>query len=333
VRLGIDQRPATATRAGIGPRPLLVVLIAVGALLVAACGADPQTGSPAAADAVRVVATTTVFADLVEEVGGARVSVTSLVPKGGEVHTFDPTPSDMRAVAEADLIVMNGLGLDDWLGRVVEQTDSKAPVIRLAEGVPGFQPIAGGPGGGAVNPHLWLDLTYARAYVDEIRVALVGLDPSHATAIEARAADLDERLAAEDAATRQAFAAIPESDRRIVSFHDAFPYYARAYGLEILGTVVHAPGQEPSAGEVAALIDEIRADGASAIISEAQFSDELVRTIADETGVVVVSDLYDDTLGDPPVDTFLGMIHWDTERILGALDTTSSGDAAPTASP
>jgi ABC-type Zn uptake system ZnuABC Zn-binding protein ZnuA len=299
--------------------PLRALLLAIlAALLVSACHAPTTVGDGAAPDAVHVVATTTVLADLVHEVAGPRATVVSLVPKGGEVHTFDPSPSDMRAVAEADLLVMNGLGLDDWLGTLVDQTDASAQVIRLADAVPASELISG-EGSSGPNPHLWLDLRYARTYVEEIRAALDRLDPAHAADIDARAAELDQRLAAEDASVRDRFAAIPAADRRVVSFHDAFPYFARAYGLEVIGTVVSAPGQDPSAGEVAALIDAIRANDVAAILSEAQFSDQLVRTIANETGAVVVSDLYDDTLGDAPVDTFLGMIEWDASRILDAL--------------
>jgi zinc/manganese transport system substrate-binding protein/manganese/iron transport system substrate-binding protein len=118
---------------------------------------------------------------------------------------------------------------------------------------------------------------------------------------------------------RAQFEAVPPADRKIVSFHDAMPYFARAFGLEIVGSIVSAPGQDPSAGELAALIDAIRASGGRAILSEVQFSDELAQTIAAETGATVVGDLYTDTLGDPPVDTYPGILRWDVDKIVAAL--------------
>jgi ABC-type Zn uptake system ZnuABC Zn-binding protein ZnuA len=104
-----------------------------------------------------------------------------------------------------------------------------------------------------------------------------------------------------------------------VSFHDAFPYFAEAYGIEIVGTVIDAPGQDPSAGEIADLIDAIQASGATALFGEAQFNPQLARTVAEEAGITVVTDLYTDSLGEPPADTYEGMVRWDIERVVGAL--------------
>jgi ABC-type Zn uptake system ZnuABC Zn-binding protein ZnuA len=113
--------------------------------------------------------------------------------------------------------------------------------------------------------------------------------------------------------------AVPEADRTIISFHDAFPYFAAAYGLTVDGTVVDAPGQDPSASRVEALIAEIRAKGVKAILAEAQFSDKLVRAIADEAGATVVSNLYTDSVGDAPVDTYESIMRWDADRLVKVL--------------
>jgi ABC-type Zn uptake system ZnuABC Zn-binding protein ZnuA len=264
-----------------------------------------------------VVATTTVIADLVALVGGDRVSVRSLVPAGGEPHTYDPRPSDVIAFSDADLVVMNGLGLDDWVVGLVSEAGSAAPVIRLGEDLPGVDYIVDEEGG--VNPHLWLDVSYARAYVPRIAAALASVDEAGTAGYEARAVAYDAELADLDDDARQRLAAIPTDRRRVVSFHDAFPYFARAYGLELVGVVVEAPGQDPSAGEVAALIDAIDEAGVSAILSESQFPADLVEQIAAETGVVVVADLYSDSLGNPPADSFVGIIAWDVGRLVEAL--------------
>lgn len=309
-----EPRPRAASL-----RRVLRAAVPVAALLAAAgCQAGPWPDGTPRPGTVRVVATTTVLADMVRQVGGERAGAESLVPRGGEVHTFDPTPPDAARLSDADLVVMNGLGLDDWLGRLAGDVGTKAPIVRLGEDLPGVEYLRDRDAG-PVNPHVWLDVTNAIAYARRLGEALAAVDPAGAGAY-ARATDAYvARLAELDRWALDRLSAIPAAQRRIVSFHDALPYFARRYGLEVVGVVVAVPGQDPSAGEVADLIDAIRAVGARAIISEVQFSADLARTIAEETGATVVSDLYTDTLGDPPVDTYEGLIRWDVERIAGAL--------------
>ncbi len=286
---------------------------------VAGCAGSPTLTPADGSDTLKVVTTTTILADLVRQVGGSRVSVNSLVPKGGEVHTFDPTPSDIRSLAEADLVFTNGLGLDDWLTSLIDDAGTSAPVEALGENLAGVHYLEGGVNG-SVNPHLWLDIAYAAKYAQRIGVALAAADPDHAAEYGAGAGTYAAQLIALDDHARTTLAAIPEANRKVIAFHDAFPYFAAAYGLAIDGTVVDAPGQEPSAGQVARLIDVIRRDGIRAIFAEAQFSEDLVRTIADETGATVVSDLYTDSLGDGPRDTYAGMMAWNIEQVAAALN-------------
>jgi len=303
------------------PRRLAPAMALFLVLALTACGAPSGSGAGAA---VEVVATTTIFADFVSQVGGERVEVRFLVPAGGEVHTFDPRPSDVTAFTDADLIVMNGLGLDDWVIDLVGQAGSEAPVVRLAEDLPGAVYLQGEAEGGhagetAINPHLWLNVHYAAGYVERVIAGLSAVDPNGATDYRERGdaylAALDEL----DTWAREQLGAIPAESRRIVSLHDAFPYFADAYGLEVVGTVIEVPGQDPSAGEIADLIDAIRETGVSAILSEAQFPGDLAERIADETGVQVVSDLYSDSVGPPPQDSFEALVRWDVERIAAAL--------------
>lgn len=297
------------------PLPLAVIAI-LGVAGLAACATPGGTPRPGT---ISVVATTTVFADLVANVGGDHVTVTSLVPKNGDVHTFAARPSDVRAVASARLLVMNGLGLDDWLqGTIANAAAPGTPLLKLAEGLPGVQLIAG-EGAATPNPHLWLDVAYARLYVDRIATALIAVDPEHAADYRARHDAYAAQLMALDESVRSRLAAIPEADRNVVMFHDAFPYFARAYGLRIVGVAVPAPGQDPSAGYTAQLIDAIRSGGVRAIFSERQFPTRLVDQLAAETGVRVVADLYDDTLGDPPVTSYVALIEWDVEHLVEAL--------------
>ena len=304
-----------ASRPGIKPRHLsTAVALVVAASLLAACGTISGGGS---APGLRVVATTTVIADLVGQVAGGRASVASLVPKGGEVHTFDPSPGDVAAVAEADVVFANGLGLDDWVDGLIAESGTSAPVYALGEGLDEAGYLEGD--GAVPNPHLWLDVLHARTYVARIAIALAEADPEDIAGFEERAAAYDARLVALDGDIREGFAAIPAEDRRVVSFHEAFPYFAASYGLDIVGVVVDAPGQDPSAGEIAALVDAIRTSGARAVLAEAQFSADLAEAVASEAGVPVVRDLYTDSLGDAPVDTYEGLMRWNADRVLAAL--------------
>jgi ABC-type Zn uptake system ZnuABC Zn-binding protein ZnuA len=323
-------------------RALIVVLAAV---LLAGCaagaGASPRGGTAT----VQVVATTTVLADLVRQIGGDRVEVQSLVPLGGEAHTFDPKPSDARRIANANLLVMNGLGLDDWLDKLVDDAGALGvPRVVLAKDLPGVRYLeapaeepAGTPGamGGSgseqpgssanasavepANPHLWMNVAYSRKYVERITQALAGLAPNDVATFRANSAAYDARLVQLDKFVRDSLAALPAENRRVVSEHDAFPYFAAAYGIQIVDVVITVPGQEPSAADVARVIDAIRASHVKAVLSEIQFSAELTRRIASEAGATVVDDLYTDALGAPPVDSYEAMMRWDADRLLKAL--------------
>ena len=290
-------------------------------LLLAACGGGSSAGPGGSAEpdgAIRVVTTSSVFADLVRNTGGQRVSVTSLVPPGADVHTYQAAPDDLRAASKAQLFVMNGLGLDDWLEETLLSASSEAPVLKLAEGLEGVE-LVPGEQAGEENPHLWMDVTYAELYVARIADGLIAADPVHAAEIEATAGAYRSKLHDLDGWVRDQVETIPAGDRKFVMFHDALPYFARAYGLTIVGVAVEAPGQDPSAGEIAALIDAIRASGAKAIFSEAQFPTALVDQLARETGATVVADLYDDSLGDDPVTSYEALITWDVEKLVEAL--------------
>jgi ABC-type Zn uptake system ZnuABC Zn-binding protein ZnuA len=238
------------------------------------------------------------------------------VPRGGEVHTFDPTPADVQRLAEARLLVANGLGLDGWLTALAEDAGTEAAVVRLGEDVPGLTYLEND---GVVNPHVWLDAANAARYVDGIEAALSAADPAGKTEYATAAEAYRARLASLDAEIRSRIGQLPGEDRVVVSFHDAFPYFAAAYGLTIAGSIVDAPGQDPSAGDIADLVATIRDSGAKAIFAEAQFSPRLAETIAGETGAAVVTDLYTDSVGDPPADTYEGLMRSNAQRVVEAL--------------
>jgi len=284
--------------------------------LVAGCsrggGGAAGTGEPVAAR-TPVVATTTVFADFVSQIGGDRVTVTSLVPKGGEVHTFDPTPQDLGRVEDAKVVFANGLGLDEWLTKLARDAGATAEVVHLAETLPQSDRILES---GIPNPHLWLDPALAAGYGRAIADALGRADPAGAPTFRANADAWATKMATLETDLKHELEAIPANRRQIVSFHDALPYFARAFGFEIVGSIIKAPGQDPSAGELADLVAGIRQTKAKLVVSEVQFSDQLAKTVADEAGVTVISDLYTDTLGDPPVDSYEALMRWDIDRLL-----------------
>jgi ABC-type Zn uptake system ZnuABC Zn-binding protein ZnuA len=293
------------------------IVVALAAAFVAGCVGGAGAGDPGGR--LTVVTTTTVFADMVSQVGGDLVSVTSLVPKNADVHTFEPRPSDMITVHKARLLVMNGLGLDDWLTRTIANASADGtPLLKLGVGLPGVELLAGETAA-KQNPHLFLDVKYAALYVDRIAAALADADAAHASTYSAQAAAYKTQLETLDGWVRAQIATIPEANRKLVTFHDAFPYYAREYGIEIVGVAVEAPGQDPSAGQMASLISAIKNAGVKAIFSERQFPTKLVDQLAAEAGCKVVANLYDDTLGDAPVTSYEQLIRWDTTQLVDAL--------------
>jgi manganese/iron transport system substrate-binding protein len=290
-------------------------------------GTPAPTGEPTqppSAEPLVVVTSTTVLADLVRQVGGERVNAHSIIPAGRDVHTFDPAPSDAVLLASADLLVMNGVGLDEWFEDLAADVAPQAVLVELGEDLDGVEYLEGDADDDdghdhAFNPHLWLDVSYARLYVDRLAMTLTNLDAGHRDVYEANAAAYDARLAELDDWIRDEVGQVPAESRRVVSFHDAFPYFAHAYDIEIVGVIIESPGQEPSAGELARLITAIRDADVRAILTEIQFSDRLAQTIADETGVSVIDDLYTDSLGDPPYDTYEAVMRWNVERIIDGL--------------
>jgi ABC-type Zn uptake system ZnuABC Zn-binding protein ZnuA len=300
----------------------------IGALALAACGPaagggpgagsrDPELPSATARPAaLRVVTTTTVFADIVRAVGGARVDVSSIIPPGVGPEDYEPRPDDAVRLADADLIVSNGVGLDDFLDRLIAAgSDDSTPQLVLGEGIP---PILDE---GRPNPHFWLDPTLVRDhYVPAIAAKLAELDPAAGATYDSNATAYASALDALDRELIERLSVIPASQRKLVTFHDAFPYFARHFGFEVVGVVLENVGQEPTAAELAALVERVKAAGVKAVFSEAQFNPDLSRTLAQEAGIArVVTTLYNDALGPPPADTYLGLMRWNVGQIVEAL--------------
>ena len=296
----------------------MAAILATIAFVAGACGDAPpgSIGPRPDPGALRVVTTTTVFADIVRSIGGTRTDVRSIVPPGVGPEDYEAKPDDARSLADAQLIVSGGVGLDDFLNRLLSSgSGGTTPRLVLGDGLAAID-VDGEP-----NPHFWLDPTIVRSgYVPKIVAALSAAAPADRATFESNAAAYATVLDGLDAELLAQAASVPAGNRKLVTFHDAFPYFARHFGFELVGVVVANVGQEPNAAELAALVEKVKATGAKAVFSEAQFNPKLAQTLADEAGVSkVVTTLYNDALGAAPADTYPGMMRWNMSQIVEVL--------------
>ncbi|MEI6558391.1 MAG: zinc ABC transporter substrate-binding protein [Rhodospirillaceae bacterium] len=289
----------------------LVVLI-----LAAASGAALAAPLP-------VVASFSVLGDLVQQVGGDRVRVTTLVGPDGDAHVFEPSPDDARAIQAARLVVINGLGLEGWISRLIRSSGYRGPVVVASAAV---TPRRGGSGTGhaaegGVDPHAWQNVANVKAYVRAIGEGLAAADPAGAAEYRAGAAAYLGRLEALDREVRAAFAAIDSARRKIITSHDAFGYFGDAYGLALLAPVGFGTESEPSARAVGGLIDQIRREGIRAIFIENMSDPRLIQQIARESGARVGGRLFSDALSAPggPASTYLEMVRHNKRLITDSL--------------
>jgi ABC-type Zn uptake system ZnuABC Zn-binding protein ZnuA/ABC-type Mn2+/Zn2+ transport system permease subunit len=280
------------------PRPAALasaVTIAL-ALLAIGCGEAGQ----GAGDRLQVVATTTQIGDWVREVGGSAVSVDQVLKPNTDPHEYEPRPSDVEAAAAAKLVFANGDGLDQWIGQIVSGSGSGAEVVDLGTVVPDRLPgETSGAEASRFDPHWWHDPRNAEAAVHEIARRLAATDPSHRRLFERNAASYLVRLRSLDRGIATCMEAVPATRRKLVTDHDAFGYFARRYGIEVVGAVI--PSQttqaEPSAKDLAALAKVIEEERVTAVFPESSLSPKLAEAIASQTGASADHTLYGDTLG------------------------------------
>lgn len=272
------------------------------ALLAVACGDKSEQPD----ERLRVVASLEIFADMARNVGGDRVEVTAVLPSGADPHTYELSPGRVADIARADLVFVNGLGLE---GNVRDAIDENAggPVVELSEGLATLDS----------NPHLWLDPRLAARYVERIRDVLIEHDRQGRAQYEANARTYLEQLGTLDRETDAAVQSIPPERRKLVTFHDAFRYFATRYGLEIVAVVVRSPGQEPSAQDVARLTETLRSEGVPAVYKEPQFNAAVLEQAADEAGVRVL-DLLSDAYTEG-VDSYLALMHFNLRQLQEGL--------------
>ncbi len=254
-------------------------------------------------------------------------TVVGLVPEGVNSHTFEPAPSDALTLAEADVVFVNGLNLELPTVALAESNVADGvEIVRLGDRTIGpddyIFDFSFPESGGDPNPHLWTNPAYAAAYTEAIAGHLATLDPANADAYAANAERLVERIEQLDVAIRAATATVPEQQRRLLTYHDSFPYFARQYGWEVIGAIQPSDFSEPTPRDVAALIDQIKAEQVPAIFGSEVFPSPVLARIAEETGSTFVEDLRDDDLpGEPgdPDHSYLGLMVFDLRTMVEAL--------------
>jgi len=287
-------------------RLLLVLSLLLGFVIATPASAETR---------LNVVTSFSILADFVRQVGGDKVSVTSLVGPDSDVHVYTPTPHDAKDVGAAQLLIVNGLGLEGWLPRLQQASGSKAPIVVATQG------ITPRKRGSDADPHAWQSVGNAMVYVRNIRDALVAADPADAVVFKANAARYLAELDALDREVRAEIEKIPAERRKVISTHDAFGYFAEAYGIQFIAPLGVSTETEPSARDVAEIIAQVRKAGIPAVFLENFNDDRLVGRIAAETGARIGGTLYSDALSEEkgPVPTYIAMVRHNIRALTSAL--------------
>ena len=314
--------PRLSRRAAAALFAILFVVTAAAALGATGCAAG---GDAAHGGALDVVAAESFLADIAQNVAGERFTVRTLIPPGADPHAFEPTPKDVAAVAGADLVLINGGGLEGPLLDTLQNAGGSASIVDASAGLKTRTPQPGEPplATGQTDPHFWLDPVLVETYVSNIRDAFVKADPAGAAAYEANAAAYTAKLRQLHTWIKAQVAQIPPGDRKLVMNHASHGYFADRYGLQVIGTVIPSVGtsESPTAQQLGDLTAAIRKSGAKAILVEVDENPQLARQIAAETGIKVVTDLLDHSLtpADGAAPTYIDMMEYDTRRIVEAL--------------
>ncbi len=293
-----------------------ILLAAIVALVAApAAGQDRQPRK-------RAVATISIIADLVRNVGGDRLEVRALVGANGDAHVYSPTPGDAKEVAAAAIVFVNGLGLEGWLPRLVTASGSKAPTVVVSKGItPLRMANENHPGRTVIDPHAWQSIVDAKIYVANIRDALAAVDPAGKAAYDANAQAYLAKLDELENEVRTAIATIPADRRKIITTHDAFGYFGAAYGMSFIAPEGVSTESEPSAKDVARIIRQVRKQKIPAVFLENVSDPRLIQQIARETGAAIGGKLYSDALSEPngPAATYIDMMRHNVRELAKAL--------------
>jgi len=281
--------------------------------------------APAAAqEKLKVLASFSILGDLVKNVGGDRVEVGTVVGANGNAHVYAPSPADSRRIVAAKLVVVNGLGFEGWLDRLVKASDTKAPVVVASAGVKLLQRAGERDHDhdhGRTDPHAWQSVANVKIYVANIRDALSKVDPAGQGAYAANAAAYLAKLDALDQEVKDTVAKIPPDRRRVITSHNAFGYFQSAYGIAFIAPLGMSTEAEPSAKDLAAIIALIRREKISAVFLENVTDERLIRQVASETRAKIGGTLYSDALTEPngPAPTYIDLIRHNVRQLAAAL--------------
>jgi zinc/manganese transport system substrate-binding protein len=280
-----------------------------------ACVALIASAPSVHAEPLKVIASFSILGDFVRNVGGDRVDVTTLVGPDSDAHVYAPTPRDAKKIADARLIVVNGFGFEGWLPRLVQSSGSKATVVTATDGITPLRR------GSDADPHAWQAVDNAKVYVANIRVALSAADPAGSEQFRANGDAYLAKLGALDREVRSAVAQIPAARRKVISTHNAFGYFASAYGIEFVAPLGVSTESEPSARDIAGIITQIKQARIPAVFLENVSDPRLIQRISAETGAKVGGTLYSDGLtgekGDAP--TYIDMVRHNIKTLTRAL--------------
>ena len=305
----------------------------VAVLLFAAAACGPGRAPEGASGGLRVVATTTVVADLVEQIGGSDLELTRLMGPGVDPHLYKPSAGDVRRMAGARAVFYNGLHLEGKMGEVLAKMGSRGvTTIAVAECVPEPSLLESEGFGGLYDPHVWFDVGLWRSAAECVRDALIGLDPAHAAGYRSRADSHVRELSELDAWVRQRIAEVPADRRVLVTAHDAFSYFGRAYDIEVRGLMGVSTAAEAATADVQELAAFIAARRVPAVFVESSVSPRYVEALrqavqARGLDVAIGGSLYSDALGDPegPAATYIGTVRHNVDTIVAALSGRSGG--------
>ena len=270
---------------------------------------------------MRVVVSFSILEDIAREVGGGDVAVASLIGRDANEHVFEPSPDQVRLLTHAQLFVVNGLGLEGWLTRLIQSARYRGPVVVATEGIVLITTTEAGETAPSPDPHAWQDPRNAVVYAENIVRALAGTDPGHAAAYQLRLGHYRAELEVLDQRLREKLGGIPTEKRRVITTHDAFAYYGRAFGVTFLAPEGLTTESEPSAKTVAALIRQIRREGIKALFLENISDPRLMEQIARETGAGLGPPLYSDALSgaEGPAPTYARMIEYNTATLRAGM--------------
>ena len=298
---------------------LIVILITI-AFALSACGR--QTASDSGITAPVILTSTTFLADIARNVAGDRVTVESLLTAGADPHDYQAVPSDVQKITTSTALIINGLDYDQFIQPLLENASGTRLVITASDGLEARQ-MQEETGETVTDPHMWMAPTRVINYVENIRVGLTEADPGGADIYQANADTYISQLQELDTWIKEQVAQIPQERRLLVTNHDSLGYFAEQYGFTVIGTIIPGVSSEaaPSAQQIAKLIDEIRSTGAPAVFLNISDNPHLADQIAVETNIVVVTDLYIETLSpsDGPAATYIDMMKYNVSQIVNAL--------------